>query len=90
MGSSNVLAAVGATLFIWYRNLMAPGGQAETRGASTLSQGRTSTLCLIDDLHCPKSSLGNILAQKFSQPMGTVPVLFKKIYIQQHPRKKYL
>ncbi len=43
-------SAVGATLFIWYRNLMEPGGQAETRGTSTSSQGRKSTLCLTDDL----------------------------------------
>jgi hypothetical protein len=29
-------------------------------------------------------------AEIFLASMGIVPVLFKKIYIQQHPRKKYL
>jgi hypothetical protein len=29
-------------------------------------------------------------AEIFPASMGTVPVLFKKISIQQHPRKKYL
>jgi hypothetical protein len=29
-------------------------------------------------------------AEIFPASMGIVPVLFKKIFIQQHPRKKYL
>ncbi len=37
---------------------------------------------LVVVLHCPKSC--------FPASMGIVPVLFKKISIQQHPREKYL